>query len=225
MRRYDGLAAWYDETFAGYGRGPGAQSLARALGLGSGLCLDVGCGSGLHFAAIQSTGRSVLGVDVSLDQLAIATTRARLLVGAAAERLPFADATFATAVSTFTHTDVPDFAELVREVARVLRPGGLFVYLGVHPVLVHHAAERTPDGILVKPGYMERGRVESSPVFKKDGLRDRVGEYHLGLDGVLMAFIDSDLRLVRVEELTGGWNVPGETLTEMPGAILVAARR
>ena len=153
----------------------------------------------MHFpGAIESTGRTVIGDDemLSFDQLAVAATaKSRHVAVGAAERLPFPDSTFETAVSTFTHTDVPDFGALVGDVARVLRHGGVFVYVGVHPVLVHHAAERRGDGILVKPDYAVRGRVESSPVFKEGGLRARVGEYHIGLDGILMAFVDAGLRL------------------------------
>jgi hypothetical protein len=36
----------------------------------------------------------------------------------------------------FFHTDVEDFAAIVREVARCLRSGGRFIYLGVHPCFV-----------------------------------------------------------------------------------------
>jgi len=36
----------------------------------------------------------------------------------------------------FAHTDVDDFAAVVREVARVLSPGGRFVYVGTHPCFV-----------------------------------------------------------------------------------------
>src|SRR3954467_9748417 len=119
MARYDGLARWYDETFSGYAAGPLAKALARSLGNDRGFCLDVGCGTGLLSEVVASTGRTVVGIDVSVDQLRVASDRLNLLLAADAARLPFADATFDSAVSTFTHTDVPYFDTLVREVSRV----------------------------------------------------------------------------------------------------------
>ncbi len=123
--RYDAVADWYEQTFAGYLDGPSASALGRLLGAGSGWCLDVGCGGGLHFPTIMSTGRSTLGIDyLSFNQLRVASTRSRYLVQADAARLPFRDSTFAAVTSTFTHTDTEVFGALVVEVARVLAPGG-----------------------------------------------------------------------------------------------------
>jgi 2-polyprenyl-3-methyl-5-hydroxy-6-metoxy-1,4-benzoquinol methylase len=74
--RYDGHAEWYDSTFAGYGdldrEGSSSAHLVRLLGEGSGWCLDVGCGTGLHSRGIASTGRRVVGLDLSRDQLRVA---------------------------------------------------------------------------------------------------------------------------------------------------------
>jgi ubiquinone/menaquinone biosynthesis C-methylase UbiE len=45
------------------------------------------------------------------------------------ERLPFEDGTFACVVSTFTLCSIGEVAPAVREVYRVLRPGGKFLFL------------------------------------------------------------------------------------------------
>jgi ubiquinone/menaquinone biosynthesis C-methylase UbiE len=135
--RYDGSAQWYDERFRHYGDltevDSSASLLATVLGRGDGWCLDVGCGTGLHAAAIESTGRRVFGVDLSADQLAHAAHRIAVRVRTDATRLPFRDGTFPSAVCTYVHTDIEQIGQVFAEVCRVMRHGGTFVYVGVHP--------------------------------------------------------------------------------------------
>ena len=74
--RYDGHANWYDATFGFLGAETGSGGLLGRL-LGSAdpdglVCLDIGCGTGLYFRAVQGTGYTVIGVDVSADQLRVA---------------------------------------------------------------------------------------------------------------------------------------------------------
>jgi SAM-dependent methyltransferase len=52
-----------------------AQYDGLAVGPGDGDCLDLGCGTGRYLAAIESTGRTVVGVDRSADQLRLARSR------------------------------------------------------------------------------------------------------------------------------------------------------
>jgi len=74
VARYDGHADWYDDW-----RKPHAASTARELadllGPGEELCLDLGCGTGLFLDALAATGRAVVGLDRSADQLRIACGR------------------------------------------------------------------------------------------------------------------------------------------------------
>jgi SAM-dependent methyltransferase len=50
------------------------------LGPGNGMCLDLGCGTGLCFDALAATGRTVVGLDRSADQLRIARRRSQQVV-------------------------------------------------------------------------------------------------------------------------------------------------
>jgi ubiquinone/menaquinone biosynthesis C-methylase UbiE len=88
------------------------------------VCLDIGCGTGLHFEAVQARGYTVVGVDLSWDQLRVAASRDRRLIRADAGRLPLPDASVPAVALTFIHTDVDDFHAVIGEAARVVRPGG-----------------------------------------------------------------------------------------------------
>jgi ubiquinone/menaquinone biosynthesis C-methylase UbiE len=121
--RYDSVADWYDQQVA-WSTAAAAPLIARLAGRGSGWCLDVGCGTGVHLAALAEAGWSVVGVDASADQLRMARRRAGPgvagLVQADAARLPFPSGSCPLVVSAFTHTDVEDFTSLVREARRIL---------------------------------------------------------------------------------------------------------
>ncbi|MGV9598704.1 class I SAM-dependent methyltransferase [Streptosporangium sandarakinum] len=199
--RYDGQAEWYD-GYIGPGAGGNAAWVVDLLGPGAGLCLDIGCGTGLYLEAIRSTGRTVVGLDRSADQLRLARGRdgAPLLQGDAA-RLPFAAGTFATVTALWVSTDVGDFAGLVREAARVLRPGGMLLFYGVHPCFNGPHIEPRPDGaVVIHPTYRITGWHRRSPWWREGGLRDRVGMSHVPLPDLINAFIDAGLNIDRVTE-------------------------
>ena len=107
------VVRWHLDRFA-----PGWQ--ARAI-------LDAGCGTGGNLAHLPGAGRRV-GLDVSTDALACARKRnlTQLVRGTVAS-LPFAAASFDAAISTSViyHQWVRDPAVALRELHRVLRPGGL----------------------------------------------------------------------------------------------------
>jgi ubiquinone/menaquinone biosynthesis C-methylase UbiE len=111
--RYDGMADWYDDRFRDYGSGRGTAGLAAThLGAGHGRPLiDVGCGTGLNFNEVQRQGWSIVGVDLSADQLRIARRRCDSVHRADGCAILVADDSFDMAVATFIHTHVDDFPE------------------------------------------------------------------------------------------------------------------
>ncbi|SDN80122.1 Methyltransferase domain-containing protein [Klenkia soli] len=179
MARYDGHADWYDAWWTGAGAGAMAAAgevLAELLPDRVGTALDVGCGTGRQVAVLADRAERVVGVDLSADQLRHA--RGRLPVALAdATALPVTDGGVDLVATVLTHTDVPDLPGLVREAARVLRPGGRFVLVGVHPCFVHPFAEPREDGVLVRPGYARSGWAERT-AHTGDAVRARVGVHH-----------------------------------------------
>ncbi|MBN1788096.1 MAG: class I SAM-dependent methyltransferase [Sedimentisphaerales bacterium] len=93
--------------------------------------LDVGCGWGGHIIAGVQLGANCTGCDVDRDVLDVAGTRAKLFKVQAeffqteAEKLPFADGEFDYVFSVSVLEHVRDVNDAVREMVRVLKPGGV----------------------------------------------------------------------------------------------------
>jgi len=110
----------------------------RKVGIsGSGMGLDVGCGQGWYLGALAKAGHRMSGIDLSGGQLRKAAANLRqeqivthVLAQADAQVLPFPDDTFdfAYSINAFHHLSSAEAqAKSLREIVRVLRPGGTFV--------------------------------------------------------------------------------------------------
>ena len=124
---YDKMNAEVEEVFA-------ARMRSELLAPAHGTVLEIGAGTGAnleHFPA--AVERLVLTEPDRHMRARLATKvagggRPAEVVDAGADALPFADATFDVVVCTLVLCSVPDPAAAVREVARVLRPGGRFLF-------------------------------------------------------------------------------------------------
>ncbi|HVX46921.1 MAG TPA: methyltransferase domain-containing protein [Mycobacteriales bacterium] len=198
--RYDKQAQWYEE-FAGPGAETHRAAIHRLLGPGSGWCLDLGCGTGHYSSILRDTGRGVVGVDLSRNQLRYASKRNPHVVQASADRLPFADDTFAAVTTLWISTDVDDFAPVVREAARLMRSGGRFLFYGAHPCFNGPCVENRDDGArIVHPAYRLAGWHAESPWWGENGIRRRVGVRHVPLGELFQAILGAGLRIVDVQE-------------------------
>lgn len=108
------------------------RAIAAAIGAGGGgRILEVGAGTGLHARwLLEHTGVEHTGLDLSKPMIRIASQRlaefggrSRLTIGDALD-LPFADATFDAAFCVGTLHHLPSAAAGLRELARVVKPGG-----------------------------------------------------------------------------------------------------
>lgn len=101
--------------------------------------LDLGCGEGRHvYACYAEQAVQVVGVDLSLQDLCTAQARYSPLVekentqkqlaflNGNALQLPFADATFDKVICSEVLEHIPDYEGVLKEIQRVLKPGGLF---------------------------------------------------------------------------------------------------
>jgi SAM-dependent methyltransferase len=206
--RYDGHSEWYDETFGAFSYDEETAFLRGRLGAGRGdICLDVACGTGLHGRTIADAGYRAIGFDISADQLRFARRRLGAAVRADARQLPLRNDAVALALGMYFHTDVADFASVVRDVARCLRPGGRFIYIGLHPCFLGPFVNRTTEsrdlGLRFMPGYGDVGWADHGSG-DGSGVGGRVGFHHKTLAAFLGAFTDAGLNIREVHEISGG---------------------
>jgi SAM-dependent methyltransferase len=89
--------------------------------------LDVGCGDG-HFASVLFPDGADAGLDPGLSDAREAARRGvyRIVVGSDSGAMPFPDGAFASVVSNCVFEHIPSIDRTIAEIARVLRPGGVF---------------------------------------------------------------------------------------------------
>jgi SAM-dependent methyltransferase len=165
--------------------------------------LEVGSGAGQCGRWLVGQGAEAVGVDLSYRQLQHsrrldAETGARLpAVQADAQRLPFADASFDAACSAFGALPfVADSAAVMREVARVLRPGGRFVFSVTHPIRWCFPDDPGPAGLVARDPYFDR-----RPYVEQDdrGIAVYV-EHHRTLGDRVRELVGAGLRLLDLVE-------------------------
>jgi ubiquinone/menaquinone biosynthesis C-methylase UbiE len=132
---------WYERNvlpwlidFACGMRSVGKQRM-KVIPQAHGRVLEIGIGTGLNLPFYDTSQvRELVGVEPSqrMHHLVLQRSRAARLpveiVGITAERLPLADAVFDTVVNTYTLCTIPDPVAALREVRRVLVPGGKLLF-------------------------------------------------------------------------------------------------
>jgi SAM-dependent methyltransferase len=89
--------------------------------------LDCGCGTGFNLRTLLAPYGRTYGMDLTAAGLKLARHAGRPLIRADAMRIPFASQTFDMVTAFDMLQCVPEDEAAVREIARVLRPGGHFV--------------------------------------------------------------------------------------------------
>jgi SAM-dependent methyltransferase len=126
---FDQLADHYDKTRGGEQRGDEyAENIDARLPSSDGPILEIGVGTGVVALGLARRGREVIGLDLSAPMLARAHERlGDRVVRSDAMQMAIATASIAHAVSVWVVHSVDDPAELFKEAARILRPGGHYV--------------------------------------------------------------------------------------------------
>lgn len=133
--------SWYDRHVFPYvmdltcGIKPVRRQRAKVVPLAAGRVLEIGIGTGLNLPHYdKSRVASLTGLDPALQMHRLARKRmARAgldveLVGLSAERIPKDDGSFDTVLMTFTLCSIPDPVAALKEMRRVLAPGGSLLF-------------------------------------------------------------------------------------------------
>lgn len=129
------FAALYDTVGRGSEEAGMRAARKRLLEGAEGVTIEIGAGTGLNMAHYpDAVTRLVLAepdehMRRRLERRVDATGRAAEVIDAPAERLPFPDGTFDTAVVTLVLCSVPNQAAALSEIARVLKPSGRLLFL------------------------------------------------------------------------------------------------
>ncbi|MDP1803977.1 MAG: class I SAM-dependent methyltransferase [Acidimicrobiales bacterium] len=134
------FALTYDRFMSGGEKAGLAATRSKLLAHASGDVLEVGAGTGLNLSHYPMSVRSLALTEpdpAMLRRLERSISagagagggRPGTVLRAPAEDLPFDDATFDTVVSTLVLCGVDDQPRTVREIRRVLRPGGRFLFI------------------------------------------------------------------------------------------------
>lgn len=125
--------------------------------------LEVGCGAASAARWLATQGAWAVAIDLSAGMLrhavqANARTGVHVpLVRCDAMALPFRDSTFDTAFTAFGAVPfVDDSALVMREVFRVLRAGGRWVFATTHPIRWIFRDDPGPDGLVAVNSYFDR---------------------------------------------------------------------
>ena len=175
--------------------------------------LDVACGTGVLTRAVAlraGPSGSVTGLDLSPRMLAIAARLSPTLIWreGSAEALPFPDESFDAVVSQFGLMFVPDPALALREMMRVLKPGGhlavaVWASLSDTPVYAAEVAlvERlagTNAGVPLRAPFLLGNRTQLAECFLAAGIPDATIALHEGSGSFpdIRTMVELDLRVL-----------------------------
>ena len=151
--------------------------------------LDVGCGTGYHLARYRDRGFEISGVDGSADML----THARGanpgidFQQADVDRLPYPDASFDLVLSVEVYRYLPEIRPCTREIARVLKPGGVAIVTTAPPFQAN--------------AYPVVNRIASA---MKVGDLTRLRQFFQSPDELQRVFADAGFRSTHIHGVYGG---------------------
>ncbi|RNI24609.1 class I SAM-dependent methyltransferase [Flexivirga caeni] len=206
--------------------------------------LEIGSGAAQGGRYVAGLGARVVSTDLSLGMLRQAqaidsgSSAPLPLAQCDAAALPFADASFDMVFTAYGAVPfAADSGAIMREAARVLRPGGRFVFSTTHPVRWAFPDAPGAEGLVADRSYFDR-----TPYVEEgdDGVATYV-EHHRTLGDRVREIVAAGLALVDLVEpewpdhnrqVWGGWSptrgrvIPGTAIfvTELPPSALQSAR-
>ena len=205
---WESHAVWWQEGFTEGADAEYEEQILPMAAAGLAGCadvLDVGTGEGqVARLAVDRGATRVVGVDPTGAQVleAVARGGGPTYARAGAAALPFPDARFDAVVACLVFEHIEDVDGAIGEVARVLRPGGRFLFFLNHPLLQTPGSGWIDDQTLDPPEQYWR----IGPYLTEDDTVEEVEKdvfipfIHRPLSRYVNALLDAGLRLTRMEE-------------------------
>lgn len=188
------FAALYDRMLAGVEKAGLRERRVRLLAAARGRVLEIGAGTGANLPLYGSTVGSLTLTEPEapmarkLAKHLREQSREADLIEAGAENLPWPDGQFDTVVSTLVLCTVADPLRALREVWRVLKPGGQLLFIehvrsdeprlakwqdrlnGLNRIVAHGCnCNRSTHDLIIQAGFtmrsLEKGQLDKAPPF------------------------------------------------------------
>ena len=175
--------------------------------------LDLGCGRGGVMERLHVRAAHVVGLDQDLASLCEHRAPALALTNGTVGAIPFADHTFDLVCCSWMLEHLASPAGCLVEIARVLKPGGCFIFLtpnALHPLLAANRLIGWTQGQLTQMVY-QRAEVDIFPTFYRANTPDTIeraaraagferASLHLVGDPTYLAFNEPLYRLAALLE-------------------------
>jgi ubiquinone/menaquinone biosynthesis C-methylase UbiE len=179
------------------------EALLASLPAPGRLTLDVGCGEGRITRDLRAAGHRVIGVDAAPSMIAAAREAdpEGEYVEANAAELPMEDGSADLVLAFMSLMDMDDMPGVLREIARVLEPGGRLVAAVVHPInsAGTFTGREEDDAPFVIDSYL--GPRRYTDVLERDGLPMTFNSIHFTLEDYSRALAESGFLIELVREL------------------------
>jgi SAM-dependent methyltransferase len=201
--RYDEIAHFYNDAVGDDLGDPAAGALLKLIpDVRERRVLDLACGQGRVSRELARRGAVVVGVDISGALLELART----IEQAAPLGVTFVhadvtsseaivDDSFDGVVCHFGLSDIDDLAAAIKTVARLLRPGGWFVFSILHPCFPGWGDD-APSSWPTGRGYFSEGWW----LAENSGFRGKIGSNHRTLSTYVNQLVEHGFALDRVAE-------------------------
>ncbi len=240
MKTYDDIAEWYNQWIGTHSMSedpffPAVEALIGEV-KNTRIC-DLACGQGRVARYLANRGAHVVGVDLSAKLLAIARRQEETdprgieYVQADAQNLDTQVlGLFDGVVCFLALMDIPELASTLHSVARILQPGGWFVFAILHPCFhTSRSGEiETSEGAVRTIGrYFVEGYWRSDT---RPGPPGKIGAYHRTLSTYVNTLTDAGLQLVRLSEPVGASTAVASHVNrpiweEVPSILVASCRK
>ncbi|MEW6685504.1 MAG: class I SAM-dependent methyltransferase [Candidatus Edwardsbacteria bacterium] len=164
--------------------------------------LEVGCGGGQSSIALAKKGAICTGIDISKEQLKFAeklakkeNVKVKFIKGSFQNLSQFKPRSFDIVISAWAFQYSPSLNKLFKEVYRVVKKNGLFVFSLPHPFhdIINVKTYK------IEKSYFKTGRYEEIEIWP-DGSKHKFVGYHITVSDIYNDLVDAGFLVERIIE-------------------------